>query len=111
MENPFDELNHKLQQIQDDLEAMKTEAAKVIPRREVFPLIPAAEYCEVQLGTLRKAKHKIGYYKRGGRIYFKIDDLNAWLTKYKVDAITREQFNPKVARAAETEFTTNSETL
>ena len=101
MDNPFEDLDQKLDLITEKLDLMKEQTVSQINRKEVLTLKEAVEYTGLKDSTIMRHKRdgSLLSFKQAGRLYFRLKDIVSWLTKNQIDRTTREQ-NKKLTLAA-----------
>jgi excisionase family DNA binding protein len=109
MENPFELILKKL----DTIEQLLKNAPKPIIQtkgdvREVLNLEQAAEYVSLSKSAIYKktAERTIPHFKQGKKLYFRLADLNLWLTELKIStkAEIEKQANDYLMRKRKNRF-------
>lgn len=94
MENPFELILNKLEAIESILlKLQKSESSFAIS--EVLDINKAAEHLHLSKSAIYKmtSQREIPHFKRGKRLYFKLTELDEWLTHHKIvsqDEIERQ---------------------
>lgn len=86
MENPFELIIDKLNNIENLLKAVMKKDNGTIVVTEVFNLNQAAEYVSLSKSAIYKktSERNIPHFKQGKKLYFKRSELDDWLTGMKV---------------------------
>lgn len=86
MENPFELILDKLNNIENLLKTAKKNDSGTVTITEVLNLNQAAEYVSLSKSAIYKktAERNIPHFKQGKRLYFKRSELNDWLTEQKI---------------------------
>jgi len=88
MENPFQELNERLDRIEDLLISVKEHKSSEPGGEEerLLNVREAARFLGDAVATLygRTSKNEIPFYKRGKKVYFKKSELMAWIEQGRV---------------------------
>lgn len=81
MENPFAEITARLDAIAVDVRALKSRATNEKPTDELGGLDLAVKITGLARRTVYKLTHRreIPHLKRGGRLYFRKSELEAWI--------------------------------
>ena len=91
MENPFELILDRLTRIENLLSNQRINQPTGSPKSEPGLLIidQAAEFLCLSKSTIFKmtAERTIPHFKLSKRVYFKPQDLEAWVTKYKVKTV------------------------
>ncbi len=91
MSNPFEVLEAKLDALATDVRALKSRTMNEKPERQRrVGVKAAAAYCGLAKRTLYKKTHlrEIPHSKVGGRLFFDLDVLDAWIDAGKRKTIT-----------------------
>ncbi|MBX7130057.1 MAG: helix-turn-helix domain-containing protein [Flavobacteriales bacterium] len=80
MNNPFEEINHRLEALASEVRALKR-ANKEEPTDEIGGLDLAVKVTGLAARTIYKLTHRRGIPHRrvGGRLYFRRSELEGWL--------------------------------
>ena len=84
MNNPFDEINDRLEKIEVLLSQLIRSNAEQEPKEEnILNVQGAADFLHESKATIysRTSRREIPFYKRGKRIYFKRVELIEWLER------------------------------
>lgn len=83
MENPFEIILQKLENIQNSLEELKTKLAESKNINDIFDVKEVAEHIKLSLPTIYGLVHKskLPYYKKDKKLYFRKDEINKWLSE------------------------------
>ena len=88
MENPFQELNERLDRIEDLLISVKEHKSSEPDGVEerLLNVREAARFLGNAVASLygRTSKNEIPFYKRGKKVYFKKSELLAWIEQGRV---------------------------
>lgn len=86
MENPFELIFDKLNNIENLLKAVMKKDNGTIVVTEVFNLKQAAEYVSLSKSAIYKktSERNIPHFKQGKKLYFKRSELDTWLTELKI---------------------------
>lgn len=98
MQNPFELIFDKLNNIENLLKAVMKKDNGTIVVTEVFNLNQAAEYVSLSKSAIYKktSERNIPHFKQGKKLYFKRSELDNWLTSLKISThaeIEREATN------------------
>lgn len=82
MDNPFKELDRKLDSLSDKVEGLRSQIIDQMPRKDILTLEGVEKYTGLKQTTLLKHKRsgELKSYKKGGRLYFYLSDVIDWLT-------------------------------
>lgn len=109
MENPFELILKKLDAIE---QLLRNSPQPIIQTKadvkEVLNIDQAAEYVSLSKSAIYKktAERTIPHFKQGKRLYFKLTDLNTWLTELKIStkAEIEQQATDYLMRKRRTRF-------
>lgn len=101
MENPFEVIIEKLNNIENLLKSYRLQDnSKVLQvgSPEILNLDQATEYLSLSKSTLYKftSQREIPHFKKGKKIYFRKKELDDWLTQLRIatkDEIEQEAIN------------------
>lgn len=90
MENPFELIIDKLNNIENLLKTVMKKDNGTIVVTEVFNLNQAAEYVSLSKSAIYKktSERNIPHFKQGKKLYFKRSELDSWLTSLKISTHT-----------------------
>lgn len=102
MTNPFEEITARLDALAVDVRALKTQALNDKPTDELGGLELAELITGLARRTIYKKTHfrEIPHLKRGGKLYFKRSELEAWIASGR---------RPTAAEVAEDRMTGKNE--
>jgi hypothetical protein len=97
MDNPFENLDQKLDNLSLKVDALKGQVIEQIPRKEILTIEGVVGYTGLKPTTILKHKRngELQGYKQGGRLYFRLDDVIEWLTKNKTERLPREEYKSR----------------
>lgn len=86
MENPFELIIDKLNNIENLLKTVMKKDNGIDAVSEVFNLNQAAEYVSLSKSAIYKktSERNIPHFKQGKKLYFKRSELDDWLTTTKI---------------------------
>lgn len=86
MENPFELIIDKLNNIENLLKAVMKKDNGTIVVTEVFNLNQAAEYVSLSKSAIYKktSERNIPHFKQGKKLFFKRSELDNWLTQNRI---------------------------
>ena len=86
MENPFELIIDKLNNIENLLKTVMKNDNGTITITEVLNLNQAAEYVSLSKSAIYKktSERNIPHFKKGKKLYFKRSELDHWLTSMKI---------------------------
>lgn len=86
MENPFELILEKLNNIENLLKAGMKNDNGTVTITEVLNLNQAAEYVSLSKSAIYKktSERNIPHFKKGKKLYFKRSELDNWLTGMKI---------------------------
>ena len=86
MENPFELILAKLNNIENLLKIVKNNDNGTVPITELLNLNPAAEYVSLSKSAIYKktSERNISHFKQGKKLYFKCSELDDLLTGMKI---------------------------
>lgn len=86
MENPFELIIDKLNNIENLLKTVMKNDNGTVTITEVLNLNQAAEYVSLSKSAIYKktSERNIPHFKQGKRLYFKRSELDSWLTELKI---------------------------
>lgn len=86
MENPFELILDKLNNIENLLKTVMKNDNGTITITEVLNLNQAAEYVSLSKSAIYKktSERNIPHFKKGKKLYFKRSELDHWLTSMKI---------------------------
>ena len=86
MENPFELILDKLNNIESLLKNVMKNDTSTVTITEVLNLNQAAEYVSLSKSAIYKktSERNIPHFKKGKKLYFKRSELDHWLTGMKI---------------------------
>ncbi len=86
MENPFELIIDKLNNIESLLKTVMKKDNGTVTITEVLNLNQAAEYVSLSKSAIYKktSERNIPHFKQGKKLYFKRSELDNWLTELKI---------------------------
>lgn len=86
MENPFEVILDKLNNIENLLKTVMKNDNGTVTITEVLNLNLAAEYVSLSKSAMYKktSERNIPHFKQGKKLYFKRSELDDWLTSIKI---------------------------
>lgn len=86
MENPFELIIGKLNNIENLLKTVMKKDNGTVAVTEVFNLNQAAEYVSLSKSAIYKktSERNIPHFKQGKKLFFKRSELNDWLTQNRI---------------------------
>jgi excisionase family DNA binding protein len=94
MENPFEMIIEKLNNIETLLESLsQRQPLQEVGNSEILNLEETSKYTSMARATLYKmtSTREIPHFKRGKRLYFRKSELDAWITNNRV--MTKEEID------------------
>jgi len=90
--NPFELITAKLDALAVDVRTLKNRTTEKPERKRRVGLTEAAKYCGLAERTLYKKVHfrQVDHSKVGGRLYFDLDVLDAWIDAGRRKTVTEK---------------------
>ena len=86
MENPFELILDKLNNLENLLKTLMQNDNGTVTITEVLNLNQAAEYVSLSKSAIyiKTSERNIPHFKKGKKLYFKKSELDLWLTSMKI---------------------------
>ena len=108
MENPFEVILDKLNNIENLLKTVMKNDNGTVTITEVLNLNQAAEYVSLSKSAIYKktSERNIPHFKQGKKLYFKRSELDDWLTGLKIstNAEIEKQANDYIMKKGKFRF-------